>query len=61
MEKLPLHKLKPPNVKGYELTNNNGKTRFIPKEPKFMKRQKEYHPQRKEDDFFNLKFIKDLI
>jgi hypothetical protein len=61
MEKLTVSKRKPPMMKGYELTLDKGKTRIIPKKPKVVKELKEYRTKKKEENFFDIKFVKDLI
>jgi hypothetical protein len=61
MEKLPLKKPKPPNIKGYEITPDKGRLRITPKKPLILKKQKEYQAKKKEEDFFDLKFVKGLI
>jgi hypothetical protein len=60
MERLPLIKLRPPKMKGYELMEKNGKFRNIPKKPIF-KKKKEVEAKLNEDPSFGLKLVKKLI
>ncbi len=60
MDRLPLIKLRPPKMKGYELMEKNGKFRNIPKKPKF-KKKKDADSISNNEPSFDLKLIKKII